>query len=185
MLDNFFKVTKFIPKQCDESVFDINFTKLYDEGKKYILCDVDNTLIPYDIFYADEKLKQLLIDIQTIGFKIIFVSNNKSERIGNFSKDLGIDYITSAKKPFKTGFKKGMKKLSCKNKNEVITIGDQLMTDVLGSNRMKLDCILVRPLKKSSEKWYTKFNRKMEKHALKRIKKYNPSIYKEIEEKHE
>lgn len=185
MLDNFFRVTKFIPKKCVESVYDIDFNKLYDEGKKYILCDVDNTLIPYDIFYADDKLRELLKNIQVIGFTIMFVSNNRNERIGNFSKDLGINYITSAKKPLKKGFKKALKLLSVKNKNEVITIGDQLMTDVLGSNRMNLDCILVRPLKKSSEKWYTKFNRKMEKHALKRIKKYNPSIYKEIEEKHE
>ena len=157
MLDNFFRVTKFIPKQCVESFYDINFNKLYEEGKRYILCDVDNTLIPYDVFFADEKLKNTLEEIQKIGFKIIFVSNNRSETIGNFSKDLGIDFITSAKKPLKNGFKKGMKKLSCKNREEVVTIGDQLMTDVLGSNRMKLDCILVKPLKKSIqnliEKW--------------------------------
>ena len=185
MLDNFFRVTKFIPKQCVESIYDIDFNKLYEEGKKYILCDVDNTLIPYDVFYADDKLRKLLDEIKKIGFQIMFVSNNKNERISNFSNDLGIKFVTSAKKPLKLGFKKALKMLACKNKNEVLTIGDQLMTDVLGSNRMKFDCILVRPLKKSSEKWYTKFNRKMEKHALKRIKKYNIDIYNEIEEKHE
>ena len=66
MLDNFFRVTKFIPKKCVESVYDIDFNKLYEEGKKYILCDVDNTLIPYDIFYADDKLRGLLKNIQEI-----------------------------------------------------------------------------------------------------------------------
>lgn len=185
MVDYLFKVTKFIPKLVVETVYDINFNKLYAEGKRYILLDVDNTLIPYDIFYADDKLKALLKQIQEIGFKLIIISNNKSERIGNFARDVNIDYITSAKKPLKLGYKKALKRLGNPNRNEVLSIGDQLVTDVLGSNRMNFDCILVRPLKKSTEKWYTKFNRKIEKHALKRIKKYNEQIYKEIEEKHE
>ena len=51
--------------------------------------------------------------------------------------------------------------------------------------KYSIDCVLVKPLKKSNEKWYTKLNRKMEKHVLKRIKKYDENIYKEIEAKHE
>ncbi len=185
MIDYLFKVTKFIPKLVVETIYDIDFNKLYAEGKKYILLDVDNTLIPYDISYADDTLKTLLKEIQEIGFKLIIISNNKSERIGNFAKDVNLPYVTSAKKPLKIGYKKALKKIGCINKKEVVSIGDQLVTDVLGSNRMNFDCILVRPLKKSTEKWYTKFNRKIEKHALKRIKKFNKVIYKEIEEKHE
>ena len=89
------------------------------------------------------------------------------------------------KKPLKCGLRKALKYLDVKNKNEVISVGDQLMTDVLGSKRSNIDCILVKPLKKSNEKWYTKLNRKNEKHVLKRIKKFNEQIYREIEEKHE
>ena len=88
MLDNLFKVTKFIPKMCVETVYDINFTKLYEEGKKYILFDLDNTLIPYDIAYADDKLRTLFNDIQNLGFKIMIVSNNKSDRISIFCDDV-------------------------------------------------------------------------------------------------
>ena len=185
MLDNFFRITKFIPKLCVESVYDINFNSLYDAGKRIILLDLDNTLISYDVSYADEKLKNLLSDLKKLGFKLMVISNNKHERISNFCNDVKIEYVTSAKKPFKKGFKIALKRLNCTNKKEVVSIGDQLMTDILGSNRMGFDSILVRPLKKSTEKWYTRLNRKMEKHVLKRLKKYNEEIYKEIEAKHE
>ena len=34
MLDNFFKITKFIPYVIEETVYDVDFNKLYDEGKR-------------------------------------------------------------------------------------------------------------------------------------------------------
>lgn len=185
MLDNLFRITKFIPKIIVETVYDIDFNKLYEQGKRYILFDLDNTLLPYDILYAYDELRDLLNNIRNIGFKIMIVSNNSSDRVTKFCNDVDMICITRAKKPFKSGFKKGMRLLGCTDKQQVISVGDQIMTDILGSNRTKIDSILVRPLKKSNEKWYTKANRKMEKHVLQRIKKYNESIYKEIEEKHE
>ena len=175
----------FIPDMYQKSIYHINYDKLKEDGIKCLLFDLDNTLLPYDIPYAHDKLRNLLNDIRNIGFKIMIVSNNSSDRVSKFCNDVDMICVTRAKKPFKGGFKKGMKLLGCINKNEVISVGDQIMTDILGSNRTKIDSILVKPLKKSNEKWYTKANRKMEKHVLKRIKKYNEQIYKEIEEKHE
>ena len=185
MLDNFFKVTKFIPKIVEKTVYDIDFNKLYEEGKRYILFDLDNTLLPYDVPFADEKLSNLLTNLKQLGFKILILSNNSNQRVTDFCNDVDLPCITKAKKPLKNGYKQALKKLSCTNKEEVISVGDQMMTDILGSNRSNIESILVKPLKKSNEKWYTKLNRKSEKHAIKRIKKYNYNIYKEIEEKHE
>lgn len=185
MIDNLFNIKKFIPNYIYETVYDIDFNKIYDSGKRFILFDLDNTLLPYDVPVADPKLKELLKGLQDKGFEIMIVSNNNKERVTLFCKDLSLKCITRAKKPLKGGFRKALRLLKIKNKNEVISVGDQLMTDVLGSKRSKIDCVLVRPLKKSNEKWYTKLNRKNEKHVLKRIKKFNEQIYKEIEEKHE
>lgn len=185
MLDNLFSVTKFIPNEIYETIYDIDFNKLYDEGKRFILFDLDNTLLPYDIPLADDKLRKLLFTIKDIGFTILIVSNNSNERVTKFCDDLSLQCITKAKKPLKNGFKRALKKLSFPNKNKVVSIGDQLMTDVLGAKRVGIYTILVKPLKKSNEKWYTRYNRKMEKHVLKRIKKYNYNVYREIEEKHE
>lgn len=185
MLDRFFKIKTFIPTIIVKSIYDIDFVKLYASGKKYILFDLDNTLIPYDKNFADDKLKIFLNGLKNQGFKMMIVSNNHNKRVTDFCKDVDIPCINSARKPFKNGFKRALKAMNVNDKKEVISIGDQLMTDILGSNRFHIDSILVRPIKKSNERWYTRNNRKMEKSVLKRLKKYDEQIYKLIEENHE
>ena len=61
MIDNLFNIKKFIPNYIYETVYDIDFNKIYDSGKRFILFDLDNTLLPYDVPIADEKLRELLM----------------------------------------------------------------------------------------------------------------------------
>ncbi len=178
-------INKFIPLMCEKTIFDINYNKLYESGKRYILTDLDNTIIPYDISMPDEKIQKYFEDLKQIGFTIIIISNNKEPRIKNFANAVNVDYVYSAKKPLKGGFKKAYKKICKVNKSEIVAIGDQIITDVFGANRFKIDVILVKPIKKKSEKWYTKFNRKLENKVIKIMKKKNPDVYKEIMDKHE
>lgn len=178
-------IRKFIPLMCEKTIFDIDYNKLYESGKKYILTDLDNTIIPYDISMPDEKIKDYFENLKKIGFEIIIISNNKKHRIQPFAEEVDVNYVYSAKKPLKFGLKKAHKKLNKVNKNEIVAIGDQIVTDVFGANRFKIDVILVKPIKKKSEKWYTKFNRKLEQKVIKIMKKKNPIMYKEIMEKHE
>ena len=185
MLDYLFKIKKFIPTIIVKTIYDVDFTTLYANGKRFILFDLDNTLISYDVDFADEKLKSLITELKNMGYTLMVVSNNHNKRVSDFCNDVDIECITMAAKPLKKGFKKALKLLNIKNKKEVITIGDQMMTDILGSNRCGIDSILVHPIKKGTEKWYTKNNRKMEKSVFKRIKKYDINIYKQIEENHE
>ena len=181
MIYNFINVKKYIPRICAETVYDIDYDKLYSEGKRFILFDLDNTLLPYDVAYADDKLKDLFIKLQNMGYKVIIFSNNSSKRVSIFCNDVNIEFITKAKKPFKFGFKKAMKLIGCNDKKEMIAVGDQLLTDILGANRFGIDCVLVKTIKKSSQKWYTRLNRLSEKSVLKRIKKYDSQKHSEIE----
>lgn len=185
MLDSIFKIKMFVPTICEKTVYDIDYNKLYANGKRFILFDLDNTLISYDEEKADEKLVSLIQSIINLGFSIIVVSNNRLKRIALFCNELKLPYVYNAMKPLKFGFRKALKILKVKSKDEVITCGDQLMTDILGSSRYNLDSILVKPIKKKTEKWYTRNNRLMEKNVLKRMKKYDNQKYLEIEEKHE
>lgn len=178
-------INKFIPLMCEKTIFDINYNKLYESGKRYILTDLDNTIIPYDISMPDEKIQKYFEELKKIGFTILIISNNKEARIKNFANAVNVDYVYSAKKPLKGGFKKAYKKIGKVNKSEIVAIGDQIITDVFGANRFKIDVILVKPIKKKSEKWYTKFNRKLENKVIKIMKKKNPDVYKEIMDKHE
>ena len=54
--------------------------------------------------------------------------------------------------------------------NEIAIIGDQILTDVLGGNRIGILTIFVDPLTKKDMIW-TKFNRIIEKRVIKRLSK--------------
>ena len=41
------KDSKFIPTIYKETVFDVDYTKLYESGIRLILTDLDNTLVSY------------------------------------------------------------------------------------------------------------------------------------------
>jgi predicted HAD superfamily phosphohydrolase YqeG len=67
----------------------------------------------------------------------------------------------------------------------IVALGDQLVTDILGFNRLNLFSVLVKTIDKKSQKWYTKINRLREKRILKNIRKTNMEIYRKIEEIYE
>ena len=67
-------------------------------------------------------------------------------------------------------------------KNEIIYLGDQLVTDIAGANNASLDSVLVSTIDVSSQKWYTKINRLREKKIIKEIYKIDSLLAKKIEE---
>jgi HAD superfamily phosphatase (TIGR01668 family) len=176
MIFMFFKTKKFLPYDCYRTIFDIDYRKLYQLGKRVILIDIDNTLVPYDRDLPERRHLELIDEIKTLGYQIIFISNNHKERVEKIALAFDVDYVYSACKPLKKGFKKALTKANYQTKSEVLTIGDQVVTDVLGSNLYQLDAILVKPIKKKNEKWYTKVNRIAENIIIKRMLKQYPAM---------
>ncbi|HEY8396073.1 MAG TPA: YqeG family HAD IIIA-type phosphatase [Bacilli bacterium] len=181
MLQFIYPLKKFIPYDCYRDVFSIDYNKLYEHGKRIILLDIDNTLIPYDLGLPTPEIKSLLEKIQNIGFRVILISNNNYQRVSAFANPLALPFINNALKPFGRGYRRVLKMAKPYSSKQIVAIGDQIMTDVLGGNRFGIDVILVRPLKKKSEKWYTKINRINENQVLMRLKQKYPEVYKKIE----
>ena len=69
----------------------------------------------------------------------------------------GVDYIWRAMKPFAWGIKKALRLLDERPEN-VIMVGDQLMTDIRAAHRAGVRSILVKPLVES-DAWSTQVNR--------------------------
>ncbi len=181
MIERLLNSEKFIPDYHIDSVFDLDVEALRKKGIKMLIIDIDNTLIPYDEFSANERLITWFETLKTLGFFIVFVSNNHFRRIQFFAKPLNISFVSSAKKPLKKGFKKALRYFENPiAKEEVLVIGDQLMTDVYGAKRTGLNVALVKPLKQKSEKWYTKFNRGLEQKMLQKIKENHAKSYREL-----
>ena len=72
-------------------------------------------------------------------------------------------------KPLKRKYKKILKIYKYKE-SEIAAIGDQILTDVFGANRVGITSIFVDKLSKE-DKLFTKINRKIEKRILKRLNK--------------
>ncbi len=180
MIEYFFNIKKFIPEEYYTTIYDIDYNKLYDMGKRLILTDLDNTLISYKEKEPTKELIEWKNKLEQMGFEIIICSNNKKNRVSSFSNKLGLKYVYKAKKPLKCGLKKAIKLASRKySRDEIVEIGDQIMTDQFGSKRMKLYTIMVKNIDPKTEIWTTRFNRRLENKILRRIKKKYPSLYKE------
>ena len=172
-------IKKLIPDYVFKTIYDIPLKELYDSGIRLILTDLDNTLISYADKLPTEKLKEWKKEVLNTGFEFILVSNSRKTRVDNFAKEFDIPYQKFSTKPLKRGIKKAINKIA-KNKyrnDEILLIGDQLMTDVLGAKRCKIKAGLIFPIDKSTEVRSTRGNRKLEKFFINRIKKKYPDVY--------
>ena len=112
------------------NVKEITIELLNKNNIKGLLLDVDNTLIDFDLKIL-ECSKDWINSLKENNFKLCILSNtNKIEKVKMVAKELDIPYIYFAKKPFKKGFKKGLKLLELQP-NQIAVVGDQIMTDVL------------------------------------------------------
>ena len=160
---------KFIPNQYVPTVFDISVQGLKEAGIRYIITDLDNTLVAWDQANATEELEAWFTHLRKEGFAIVIVSNNNEKRVRAFATPLKIPFIYRAKKPLTGGFEQGLKLLNG-SKKQAVVIGDQLMTDILGGNRGGFNTILVVPVK-PTDGIFTKFNRMMERRVFSLMKR--------------
>ena len=151
---------KFIPDMYQKSIFTIDYKKLKSNGIKCILFDLDNTICPISILKPSRKVKDLIEKLKSMKFKVIIISNSPKKRLLPFKEILEVDCAASSKKPCGFKFKKILKEYNLKI-NEVAIIGDQLLTDVLGGNRLGITTILVNPVS-SKDHFFTGFSRFLE-----------------------
>jgi uncharacterized protein len=160
---------KFLPDQHVKSIFDITPETLKQNGVKGIITDLDNTLVEWDRELATPNLIKWFENMKSHNIQIIIVSNNNELRVKAFSDPLGIPFIFRARKPMARAFHKALRQMGL-NKDEIVVIGDQLLTDVLGGNSGGFHTILVVPVART-DGFFTKINRQVERVILNWFKK--------------
>ena len=160
----------FIPDMYQKNIYDIDYQKLKHKGIRCILFDLDNTLCPVKESVPSKKVKELFAYLER-DFKVIIISNSNQKRLIPFKEGLNVDVAASAKKPFKKKYLKIMKMYSFKE-YEIAAIGDQLLTDVYGANRVGITSILINPIGEY-EKICTKINRFLEGFIYRNLKRKN------------
>lgn len=155
------------PNEYHKTISEIDLLKLYEKGKRLILTDLDNTLVGYETAYPTEAIIEFKNKAHDLGMKVIIISNNKEKRVKLFADKLDVEYVFSAKKPLKKNYKRFLKHFK---KEEVVIIGDQIMTDIIGGNRMGFYTILVDVINYNNEQFKTRFNRFIERKIIRKYK---------------
>lgn len=140
---------RFYPGEIAPSTYAINFTKLYQEGYRGILFDIDNTLVEHGADASKEAI-ELFERLKKIGFQICLISNNKQPRVERFNKDVNVKYIYDAHKPSRKNYLKAVELMKT-TVETTIFVGDQLFTDVYGANRVGMRTFLVEPISPKEE----------------------------------
>lgn len=137
------------PGEYLESTYDIDFDKLYKDGYRGVIFDVDNTLVPHGA-PADERAILLFKHLKELGFSCMLLSNNKEPRVKSFNDVVQVNYIHRAGKPKRAGYQRAMEVLGTDVSNTIF-VGDQIFTDVAGANRVGIRTILVKPIHPKEE----------------------------------
>ncbi len=153
------------PNVYFKSITEVTYEYLIENNIKALILDVDNTLIDYERNLSYSVIKWVE-ELKNKNIKMYIVSNsNHQKKVKHVADKLKLDYIFFAMKPLKYGFKKAKKNLGLQSK-QIAVIGDQIFTDVIGANRMKMHSILVEPIKEK-DIWITRIKRPIE-NAIKR-----------------
>lgn len=134
----------FYPKHYVSSAYVIPYERLYGEGIRGVIFDVDNTLVPHDQ-PADDRARGLFEKFHQMGMETCLLSNNKEPRVASFAGEVGTKYIYKSGKPSVKGYVKAMELMGT-SRATTIFVGDQLFTDVWGANRAGIRSYLVKPI---------------------------------------
>ncbi|MDD9138712.1 YqeG family HAD IIIA-type phosphatase [Fructobacillus sp. CRL 2054] len=162
MVLNFLK-----PTYCVQSVYDLSVNELKKHHIKAVLTDLDNTLLAWNNPKGTPELHEWLKETKAAGIDVIVVSNNTWDRVKKAVGDLDVDYTAWSLKPLPRGILKVMHERGLK-KDEVLMVGDQMLTDVWASHLAGVKSVLVERLIES-DMWQTWVNRFIENQAKKII----------------
>ncbi|HJA00112.1 MAG TPA: YqeG family HAD IIIA-type phosphatase [Candidatus Collinsella stercoripullorum] len=156
------------PKRYVSRVERIDLDALWAAGKRAIMLDRDNTLVPRDRACAPDSVAAWLDHARELGFKLYMVSNNwHRDQVERSAAELGLDSICFACKPLPFALTRALARMGVACEAAVL-IGDQLYTDVWSANLAGVDSILVKP-QTHVDLWYTRIFRIFERRALRRV----------------
>lgn len=153
-----------IPTYYVQSVLSIDPVRLVEMGKKTILLDLDNTILPRDAEEMPPAMVHWVKRIRQVGIKVVLVSNSWFGRVSAMSAILGVDFVDKAVKPLPPAFILGLIKERTWPREAAI-VGDQFFTDVLGGTFLGMTTIMVLPLAEHDLK-HTLILRHLEKRIL-------------------
>lgn len=163
-----------VPDRMCGNFRDVTPGLLKSLGIRYLICDIDNTLVTYDDAVPTDSVCSWLHMMYRSGIKVGFVSNNDPERVELFNKELEYTAYAKAGKPFIKKLKLAMAEMGAEPK-ETAFLGDQLLTDAAAGNRAGLYTFIVPPIKDKRDP-FTRFKRVLERPYIRKYRKTHPEL---------
>lgn len=158
----------FIPFCVAKSIYHLPIAFYLKHQIKNVFVDLDNTLDAFNALEPTVEALNLIENFKSAKINVIIVSNNKKRRVAPYAEKLNVPFLYSLRKPLLYKMKRFLKKENIKIA-ESILIGDQLITDILFANRLKMKNVLVEKIVEVDQ-WTTKINRLLDKKRYKKLK---------------
>lgn len=147
----------FIPFAHSASIYEIDPDFYKRNNVKTLFMDLDNTLDSYRAREPQQRTIDYVNKVKEAGITPIIISNNKAKRVSGYANMLGVEFLSSARKPFSKRIKKELAKRGLATE-DVMLVGDQMMTDVLAAKGAKIRVVLTEKIVKEDQ-WTTHINR--------------------------
>ncbi len=132
-------------REVVDSVFDIDYDRLWAAGVRALLFDLDNTLGRRRSRRLGDEARALLHSLERRGFKVGILTNRRRGEAGGSAAELAREFTTLdvARKPHRAGFARVLAELG-QPPSAAAMIGDRRLTDILGANRSGIYSIRVK-----------------------------------------
>jgi HAD superfamily phosphatase (TIGR01668 family) len=154
------QTSRWLPTFYARQLFEVTPAFFKKQKIKFLCCDLDNTLAPFDEFTPRPEVKKWVQSLIDAGLTFLIISNNDEQRVKPFAESLGVDYLAKTGKPFKDKLLIFLKQKGYP-KDKVMVIGDQLLTDVWLANRLGMKSLFTEKLV-AYDHWPTRPNRIIE-----------------------
>lgn len=165
------EIQKVIPDSYYPNIYQIDYEKLKINNIDTLLFDIDNTIAKVDDLNVPKETFILFQKLKKQNFKILLLSNNNIKRATPISKVLDVEVLANAGKPDKIAYDKALDMLNSKKEN-VVAIGDQILSDIVGAKKYGVKAILVDQLSKENN-IQTGMAQKLQKYMIKKLTKKN------------
>ena len=158
----------YVPDIYQKDIYSIDYDVLISRGIKFLIFDLDNTLVGIKERHSREETKKLFDNLKIKGFKIIIASNSFKNRVKTIANELRVNYIFRTKKPHTDKIDEYIKNTNY-GIDEIAIIGDSMMDDVVCGNTIGITTILLDQIGKL-EYPYARFKRIKEKKIQKKLR---------------
>jgi HAD superfamily phosphatase (TIGR01668 family) len=159
---------KYIPFATAPSLYDVSPSFWKSLGIKALIADLDNTLDGFKVMTPSATALAYKKQLDEAGIQLIIASNNTAHRVAPYAEKIGVKAAFWLLKPLGFRLRKFLQKHHLE-KDQVVFVGDQVMTDVLACHKAGVRCLLVEPLTKK-DSFLSFFNRRYERRIRLRIK---------------